>query len=133
MVFKTALGEEGVLGRVDGLGIGRNRRDLLHAELLARREDAVGRCCGRHSGDTPDLVAHRSCWRMLDGLQGDLICGGHARISDGRSVSFAELAADGSPVAANGYFPIGPTAQEGWPGEGARGPGGPPIIGIIGG
>jgi hypothetical protein len=36
----------------------------------------------------------------------------------------------GSPVAANGYFPIGPTAQEAGL---ARGPGGPPIIGIIGG
>jgi hypothetical protein len=34
--FDTALGEEAVLGRVDGLGIGRNRRDPLHAELLAR-------------------------------------------------------------------------------------------------
>ena len=51
--FDTPLGEEAV----PGLGMGRNRRDPLHAELLARREDAVGRCCGRHPGDTPDLVA----------------------------------------------------------------------------
>ena len=35
--FDTALGEEAVLGRVDGLGIGRNRRDPLHAGLLAAK------------------------------------------------------------------------------------------------
>ena len=35
--FDTALGEEAVLGRVDGLRIGRNRRDPLHAGLLAAK------------------------------------------------------------------------------------------------
>jgi hypothetical protein len=41
--FDTALGEEAVLGRVDGLGIGRNRRDPLHASYDADHGSAPAR------------------------------------------------------------------------------------------
>ena len=54
--FDTALGEEAVLGRVDGLGIGRNRRDPLHAGLLAAKMPWVAVVAG-----TPAIRRISSC------------------------------------------------------------------------
>ena len=54
---ESALGEESVLGGVHLGGIGRNRSDPLHPELVAGGKDTVGRARTWTAGDMADLLA----------------------------------------------------------------------------